>query len=325
MKQYQKPIILMFGMLAFIAYMSIQFAPNFEHQDTIEVMDELKEDAIQIYVMDQDKMVLPLTKSISTGMSLEDKIHFVIEHMNIEKVKKPFQGLLAKDTKLEHLEIDNQMARLYFNDAFATYDKQYEIQILEAITWAITQFKEIKFVELYLNETKLDHMPIANLPIQVPLSRNIGINHFESATSSLHDSNTITVFYTKEIDEHSYFIPKSKRMNGNKSDMEAVVKEILKNVSITSSLTSPLYKDNIDIMDLPRKEKDTLIVNMNAALLESDRSAKQLAYEALVLSLAENFETEKIMVYVEDQVVSVHGSNEETLQVSSLLYNAIPF
>ena len=78
-------------------------------------------------------------------------------------------------------------------------------------------------------------------------------------------------------------------------------------------------------MDLPTKENETLVVNMNHALLSSDRSAKQMAYESLVLSLADNFDVDEVKVYVDDNVVSIHGSNEAAISVSSLVYNPIPF
>lgn len=325
MSKYKNQVLMMFGAIAVFMYFSIQSGPWMKEPESITVMEETKQEQIQIYVLDKDATLLPMSKQIATGMKIEDKLKTMISAMCVDQVIGDFSGVLGKGTALERVEIQEDTAILSFNDAFTTYLSEQELQVIEAIVWGTTQFPEIKKVELYLGEEKLTQMPLAHTPLKDPLDRSIGINHFESATASLHHSTTITVFYTKEIDGTSYFVPKSKRIEGDGKDMETMVKEVLKDVSASSQLSSPLYEDNIDIADLPRKEEDTLVVNMSHQLLDSDRSAKQDAYEALVLSLACNFDVDQVMVYVDDNVVSLHGSNEEAVSVSSLSYNPIPF
>lgn len=323
--KYQKQMIVLFGALALFTYFSVQYFPNIQKEDSISVMEENKQDQIQIYVLDKDATLIPMAKSIEPGYDVVDKIKFMLEAMRVDHVFGEFTGVLSADTIVENVLIENGCASIYFNDAFVNYQEEQELRLLEAITWGVTQFQDIQQVQLYVNDTILSTMPLAHTPIPNPLNRKLGINHFEAATSALHQGDTITVFYTKEIDGQAYFVPKSKRIAGNVQDMEFVVKEVLQDVSVSSNLTQPLFEDNIDIMDLPRQEADTLIVNMNHALLASDRSAKQSAYEALVLSLANTFDVDKVMVTVEDTVISIHGSNEEALEVSSLSYNPIPF
>lgn len=323
--KYKKEIIVLFGALALCAYASIQFIPSLNQEESITVMEESKQEQIQIYVLDKENTLIPMSKTIDAGQDIESKIKIMVDAMGADQVQEDFTGVLGADTQLSKVQIENGVAMLFFDDSFKTYNPDQELRVLEALTWGVTQFPEIKEMQLYVNDTRLTQMPLANTPIPNPCNRKLGINHFESATSSLHDANTITVFYTKEIDGVSYFVPKSKRITGDNNDMETVVKEILSDVSVSSQLSQPLYEDNIDTMDLPRRDADILIVNMNTALLQSDRSAKQSAYEVLVLSLANNFDVDKVMVYVDDNVVSLHGSNEEALQVSSLSYNPIPF
>ena len=232
---------------------------------------------------------------------------------------------MGKGTALTMVKVDNGLASLYFNEQLTSYEKEQELQVLEAITWAATQFDEISQVQLYYKDELLHEMPLDHTPIPDPLDRSLGINHFESASASLNNSASIIVYYVKQIDGKDYFVPKSKRISGNGKDMETVVKEVLKDVSVSSELTAPLYQESISATDLPKQKDNTLIVNMNHALLNDERTAKQSAYEALILSLANNFDVDEVKVYVEDNVVSLHGSNEEAVSVSSLHYNPIPF
>lgn len=325
MKAYRKQAALLFGAVAVFSYLSIHYFPKQEKADTITVMEDSQQDILQIYVLDQDNTLIPMDKKIASGLSTEAKIKLMIQSMCADQVKGDFSGVLGKGTEVTEVNVAGENAALHFNEQFATYEKTQELQVLEAITWGVTQFPEIKTVKLYLGDEELRTMPLDQTPIPETLDRSLGINHFESTSASLSDSNTMLVYYVKEIAGDTYFVPKSKRIDGDNQDMETVVKEVLADVSVSSKLQSPLYQDQIDTMELPRMEKQMLIVNMNNAMLDSDRCAKQAAYETLILSLAGNFDVDEVKVFVEDNVVSLHGSNEEAVSVSQLHYNPIPF
>ncbi len=326
MKRYRKQAALLFGTVAVFSYLSIHYFPTQnDPKESITVMETSKQEAIQIYVLDQDNTLIPMEKTIDTGKSTEEKLQIMIQGMCADQVKGDFSGVLASGTQLDNVIIEGNLVKLYFNEQLKHYEPSQELKVMEAITWGATQFPDITNVELYLGEERLTQMPLANTPIPTTLNRKLGINHFESASTSLSDAHTILVYYTKDIDGSLYFVPKSKRIAGDPNDMETIVNEVLNDVSASAQLQAPLYDETIEAMDLPRIENQKLIVNMSNTLLDSDRCAKQRAYEALVLSLAYNFDVEEVQVFVDDQVVSLHGSNEEAVSVSSLHYNPIPF
>lgn len=325
MKKYRKQVACLFGAVAVFSYLSIHYFSVDDNKESITVMEEDESKRLQIYVLDQDNTLIPMDKKIAADLAIEEQLKQMIDAMCSDQVKGDFSGVLGKGTALTKAKVDKGLASLYFNEQFATYEKEQELQVLEAITWAATQFDEISQVQLYYKDELLHEMPLAHTPIPNPLDRSLGINHFESASASLNSSDSIIVYYVKQIDGKDYFVPKSKRINGDGNDMETVVKEVLKDVSVSSELTAPLYQEKISATQLPKQEEKTLIVNMNHALLNDERTAKQAAYEALILSLANNFDVDEVKVYVEDNVVSLHGSNEEAVSVSSLHYNPVPF
>lgn len=325
MKRYRKQVACLFGAIAVFSYLSIHYFSIDDKNESITVMEEDDSKKLQIYVLDQDNTLIPMDKKIASDTALDEQLKQMIAAMCTDQVKGDFSGVLGKGTALTKVKIENGLASLYFNEQFATYEKAQELQVLEAVTWAATQFDEVSQVQLYYKDELLHEMPLDHTPIPDPLDRSLGINHFESASSSLNSSDSIIVYYVKQIDGKDYFVPKSKRISGNGNDMETVVKEVLKDVSVSSELSAPLYREQIAATELPKQENQTLIVNMNHALLNDERTAKQSAYEALILSLANNFNVNEVKVYVEDNVVSLHGSNEEAVSVSSLHYNPIPF
>lgn len=325
MKRYRKQVACLFGAIAVFSYLSIHYFSTDDTDESITVMEESESKQLQIYVLDKDNTLIPMDKEIPADLALEEQLKQMIAAMCTDQVKGEFSGVLGKGTALTKVKVDNGLASLYFNEQLTSYEKEQELQVLEAITWAATQFDEISQVQLYYKDELLHEMPLDHTPIPDPLDRSLGINHFESASASLNNSASIIVYYVKQIDGKDYFVPKSKRISGNGKDMETVVKEVLKDVSVSSELTAPLYQESISATDLPKQKDNTLIVNMNHALLNDERTAKQSAYEALILSLANNFDVDEVKVYVEDNVVSLHGSNEEAVSVSSLHYNPIPF
>ncbi len=325
MKRYRKQVACLFGAIAVFSYLSIHYFSTDDTDESITVMEESESKQLQIYVLDKDNTLIPMDKEIPADLALEEQLKQMIAAMCADQVKGEFSGVLGKGTALTKVKVDNGLASLYFNEQLTSYEKEQELQVLEAITWAATQFDEISQVQMYYKDELLHEMPLDHTPIPDPLDRSLGINHFESASASLNNSASIIVYYVKQIDGKDYFVPKSKRISGNGKDMETVVKEVLKDVSVSSELTAPLYQESISATDLPKQKDNTLIVNMNHALLNDERTAKQSAYEALILSLANNFDVDEVKVYVEDNVVSLHGSNEEAVSVSSLHYNPIPF
>ena len=307
MKRYRKQVACLFGAIAVFSYLSIHYFSTDDTDESITVMEESESKQLQIYVLDKDNTLIPMDKEIPADLALEEQLKQMIAAMCADQVKGEFSGVLGKGTALTKVKVDNGLASLYFNEQLTSYEKEQELQVLEAITWAATQFDEISQVQLYYKDELLHEMPLDHTPIPDPLDRSLGINHFESASASLNNSASIIVYYVKQIDGKDYFVPKSKRISGNGKDMETVVKEVLKDVSVSSELTAPLYQESISATDLPKQKDNTLIVNMNHALLNDERTAKQSAYEALILSLANNFDVDEVKVYVEDNVVSLHG------------------
>ena len=167
-------------------------------------------------------------------------------------------------------------------------------------------------------------MPNANTPIPNVLNRSIGINHFETSTTSLHDSSSLTVFYTKKIQGQEYMVPRSRRVRMESDELKSSVSSILQDVSASSELVQPLYADDIQIEDFQIFD-GSLVVNLNKNILANDRSVKQDVYNALVLSLATLPGIEKVELKVDGVVVSPKKQKAEMVSVYDLSYNEVKF
>lgn len=324
MSKFKKQIAVLFGAIAMISYLSIRFFPSAPEQTTAVIASNDKGVHMQIYMMDNDHTLVPLSIQINEEMSEEDKLALMVSYMSGKQEIKGFHKLFQKECVLQNVKIKNGIASLYFDNSLKEYKKEDELRILEALTWGATQFHDVEQVKIYMNNVELRVMPNANTPIPEVLNRSIGINHFETSASALHDSTSITVFYTKKVDGQQYMVPKSKRVKGGGDTLKTSVQQILSDISASSNLTQPLYADNIEVQNFEIYD-GSIIVNLNKNILGSNRNVKQDVYDALVLSLASLPGISKVEVKVDGVSVTLPSQKDEMVSVYDLSYNEVKF
>lgn len=324
MSNFKKQIAVIFGAIAMIAYCSIQFFPRQETATTPVIATREEGKHMQVYLKDQDHTLVPLSIPVNEEMSEEDKLQLMVAYMSGKQEIKGFLPLFQKECEIKKVEIKNGIASLFFDDSLKNYKEEDELRVLEALTWGATQFHDIEQVKLFLNDTLLKAMPKANTPIPDVLNRGIGINHFETATTSLHDSSSLTVFYTKKVNGQQYMVPRSRRVRMENDTMKTAVSSILQDVSASSELVQPLYADDIKVENFQIYD-GSLVVSLNKNILANDRSVKQDVYNALVLSLATLPGVEKVEVKVDGVVVSPKSQKADMVSVYDLSYNEVKF
>lgn len=322
MAKYKKQIIMMFGMLTFIMYISISYFPKEEPLPVTSITHN--EEALQIYVLDEEGIVVPLSISTPLDQTIEDKIKLMLGYMCGKQTIPGFYAFFEQECSINSIELNEGVLSLYFDEGFASYRPEEELRVLEAIAWGTTQFNDVKEVKLFYLDEELKEMPLAGTPIPQHLNRSIGINHFETSTGALHRSNTMTVFYTKKILNHSYLIPKSKRIENNNTNIEQKVDLIMKNISTSSSLEQPLYENNIKVYDV-FYENGEIQVSLSKEALNSDLSVKEDMWHVLVLSLGMLDGVTQVEVLVDGKVVSPSNEDGTPVFYDTIDYNYISF
>ena len=318
---YKQQIAFLLGGVALLTYMVFSFLP-LHSAKTEAVMADSDHEAVQVYLFDKDDTLVPVTFKMDPSSTVEERLQMMMDYMDGTNRAEGFYPVFTGECNLLNVEIADGTATLQFDDGFSQYDEKKELRVLEAIVWGATQFPEIERVNLKMNEELLTKMPLGNTPIKENMTKAMGINHFETATVSLYNSSEITVYYVKEIDGREFYVPKSKRIASGDPTTEDIVREMVADITASSGLHQPLYHDNIDVYDLPR-DKGVLSVSVNSNILGDDSSVNAQTYDTLVLSLSTILGVDQIQVKVDDVVVSLHGSNEDIMQVSSLVYNEI--
>ena len=322
MKQLKKKIALLFGGLALVSYLSFTYFP-FKTQDTPALSLQEEESYMQVYLLDKENTLVPVSISVNPDTSIEDKLQLLIAYMSGKQKIDNFKPLFKKECILKTVSLQDHTAVLYFNESFKNYDKKQELRLLESLAWGVTQFSDITDVKLMLDNQELKEMPLDHTPIPATLNRQIGINHFETKASTLHDSHTITVFATRKIDGVVYMVPQSRRVPYDVNTMEEEIEQIVSDVQVSANLSQPLYDDNITLHS-SHFENGVLSVDVKGNLLGSDREIKQDAYNCLILSLSMLEGVEELQVKVDGVILSPF-ENKNSISVNDLVYNEVRF
>lgn len=324
MLRFKKQIAFLFGAIAMISYVSVRYFPlEDQSAPVIAVKDEATH--MQVYLLDRDMTLVPLSIQVDEDLNEEDKLQLMVAYMSGKQQINNFQPLFDTDCTLQDVQIENGIVTMNFDDSLKNYSADNELRVLEALTWGATQFHNIEQVRLSVNGEVIDKMPNANTPIPEVLNRSIGINHFETATSSLHNSREITVFGTKRVDGQVYMVPKSRRVPKGSDDVKDTIQEIVNDVSVSSTLTQPLFLDDVKVEQMSL-ENGVMVVELNDAILDSSKSVKQDIYNALILSLTTIRDVKEIQLKVDGVTVSPTAETEdEPVSNYDLSYNEVEF
>src|SRR5699024_5197204 len=121
--------------------------------------------------------------------------------------------------------------------AFENYEKKQELNILESMTYTLTQFENVDKIQLRINGHPQEEMPVNGTPIKEGYTRANGINLKQSDTLDLVDSQAVTMYYPAEHNENRYYVPVTQHINSGDQDM---LSSIVQNL-----INGPGYNTNV--------------------------------------------------------------------------------
>ncbi len=312
---------LIFGAVAVAAYLMTVLLPS-QSAPTQTVSAPGEGDLVQVVLLDSDATLIPYTLTIESGLDTVARIRKVLDWMTIgHEPVQGARGLLPSAVRLEQCSLSSGQLSLSFSEEFRYYDPKLEMRLLEGITWAVTQFEEVEAVLLYIGDELLTHMPQLATPVPVPLNRQIGINNFENTVSHLHDSDSLTVFYTRQKQGQTLYVPKTLRVSRNLTLLETV-ERILADLSVLSQLNQPLAASPLQILACYQQE-EMLVLDLSGEILDEEKKVNEPLVTSLLLSLNSSLGFEKVLLKVDGVTVNLNGVNDDPIDITSLNPNQV--
>jgi len=226
-----------------------------------------------------------------------------------------FQAVIPADTTFS-LNLDKD-GTLYadFSKEFTDYKAANEQQIMQSITWTLTQFDNIKRVKLSVDGKPLHVMPVAQTPVPTQgLTRADGINIVKNYAGEVTSSSSMVVYYTAQSSAgNTYYVPITERYDNSK-DMYTALVDALKQAPVGDNAIQAPFNSDVALTEKPSiNDKGVVTLDFNDYLY-ADSSKKAISDQALnclVLTFANGLAVDKVSIEVggKTQVVTESGKS----------------
>lgn len=303
--------------------------PDVTEEGSLEQPEAIEQGTAErtVYLLDANGYVVPVSLTLPKVEGLaKQALSYMVKGGPVEALLQGgFSAVLPQGTEVKGLLIKNGVATVDFSKEFKTYEEKDEKKILDAVTRVLTEFGNVKTVQIWVNGTPLKEMPVASTPIN-QLDRNLGVN-LELADGAIPGSTSaVTVYFQGQLDNaRTYFVPVTRLIPATQNVAKATVEELIKGPKQDSQLFSSLLRTT-RVLDV-KQEKDLITVNLSSDILKYDegKDANPDALESLVLSLTESTGAKQVQLLVEGKPLTSEAHDFSKPVARPLHVNPIRF
>lgn len=210
---------------------------------------------------------------------------------------------LPMGTKINGAVIkEDGLAIIDFSKEFLNFSsvKAEELGI-KAIVYTLTEFPNIKSLEIRVEGKKIEEMP-QGTKIESGLKRTeINIQAVENPGEKL--SKVVVYYHKKGSGAYSYFVPVTKVVSGYENSAEAAMNALLEGPTDGSSLVSS-FPEGTQLLGVQVKS-GMAYVNFSEQILanQGDKAAENAMIKAVTLTLKEFPEVLKTKIFVNGKIV----------------------
>lgn len=223
-----------------------------------------------------------------------------------------FRALIPQGTQVLSYEYDKErkVAKVDLSSDFTQYDERDERAIVESITWTLTAMSGIEGVELSVDGTPLDEMPLGGFPIQGALTRDIGINIEYAAGVEVSNSSPVTLYFSAQnMNEEEYYVPVTRLIDRSDSKEQAAMEQLIQGPLDKKKLISVILP-NVEVASIEKLEDGVVKIDLMDESYEAGQSVPAEMLEAIVLSLTENTGASQVQISINGDTNLVDDANK---------------
>ncbi len=290
-----KKIIMIAIVIACLTYASFLYLKKDDDQQVEETNIET------IIYKDEEGDLIPVNVNVHNQMEMETDIRNKLDLMKSSQMESyGLYPLFDSRLEIQSLELEGGVLSVSFNDYL--YSNQDALDILEALTYVFTDYDDVQQLKLQIDGQNITYLPNSIIPLN-QLTKNLGLNNFEEASSLLHQSIPVMIYREKNIHDYLYYVPTTLRINENDS-LEDQVQTILNHLNSQINLLSVSQEDNV------------LNIELDSNILLDNETIDHTLEELIVLSLTS-------LEGVEDVQILINGENVRNQETSQIFYNYI--
>ncbi|BBW95371.1 GerMN domain-containing protein [Geobacillus sp. FSL W8-0032] len=257
----------------------------------------------ELYLIDKNGFVVPQTVELPKTQAVAKQVlEYLVEDGPVSQVlPNGFRAVIPAGTTVLGTKLEKDGTLIAdFSPEFKNYKPEDEKRILQAITWTLTQFDNIKRVKIRINGYDQEVMPVNKTPIQGGVSRADGINIEANGVPDITNTHPVTVYFVAQQGGNTYYVPVTRRVsNREKDDIAAAVNELIQGPDEGSGLVG-VFQPDAKLVDAPKYEDGKVTLNFNEAIYGSNKKnvISDVVLNSLVLSLTEQKGIESVAITV---------------------------
>lgn len=291
---------------------------NEEQPENEESSDLSAEETVgrQLYLLDANNMLAPQTVELPQLESKEVATQ-VLEHLVKGGPITPilpngFQAVLPEGTEVLGLDLQEDGTLVVdLSPEFENYEAAEEVNIIQSMTYTLTQFDNVDRIQLRINGYEQDEMPVNGTPIMEGYSRANGINLVDTDIVDLMESKAVTMYYPTEYNDNRYYVPVTQHIPLDKeNEYASIVQALMEGPGYQVNVSNVFNSDTL-LVNPPKLQNGILELEFNQEILK-DMDESIIAdevVETLVRTLTEQKHVDSVEVKVEelDELVNENG------------------
>jgi len=262
-----------------------------------EKKDEKNEDVYLRTVVFQDSEgdLIPISINFHSSVDLEMDVKNRIDLMKSQELLSyGLYPVFSENLEVLSAELNEHVLTLNFNDEL--YANHNDLQIIEAMTYTMTDDKDIQQLRLQIEGEDISNLPNSQIPLS-SLTHDLGLNNFEETSTFLHQTIPVMAYHEKTIHQYSYYVPTTIRIDEN----EALNKQVQ---TILSFVENKIHLLNTSL------ENGVLTIELDSnILLDNERIDKTLE-DLIVLSLCTLDNVNDVKIKINDEDVRSQESSQ---------------
>ena len=258
---------------------------------------------------DKQDTLVPITVDFAREMEDDTKYRNMIEVM--KSTDYEYLGLypiLDSNLQVNAISLNENSLTFDLSDHLYVNNDQEALDILEMFSYVFC-VDGVEKVNLKINGNDISEIPNSTIPTSC-ITDNLGINNFESSTNYIYKTTPVVVYNTKKINNKEYYVPITKRVETNATDIDTKVALMLEEIE---------YDKPLSLVDSCSLQEGVLTIHLAPNILNDNESIDNTLYNRIVKSANHLDNVESVSIFIDDQeilpVEDVNGEVDNRIKI----------
>lgn len=258
---------------------------------------------------DKQDTLVPISIDFAREMEDDTKYRNMIEVM--KSTDYEYLGLypiLDSNLQVNAISLNENSLTFDLSDHLYVNNNQEALDILEMFSYVFC-VDGVEKVNLKINGNDISEIPNSTIPTSC-ITDNLGINNFESSTNYIYKTTPVVVYNTKKINNKEYYVPITKRVETNATDIDTKVALMLEEIE---------YDKPLSLVDSCSLQEGVLTIHLAPNILNDNESIDNTLYNRIVKSANHLDNVESVSIFIDDQEIlpvdDVNGEVDNRIKI----------